>query len=279
MSERSAPAALGTVARSDQRLVVKGQALAVRRLTPQRCRAEPVIVFLHDALGSIGQWKDFPDRLCALAQLRGLVFDRQGHGGSPPLTAPRTVDYLREQGEEWLPELLAAAGIECPILFGHSDGGSIALHYAAVAAPVALVAEAAHVFIEEITLQGIRDFGGRWASTDVAQRLARHHGDKTEAIYRAWHDTWLSGPFRDFDMTAVLGRITCPSLIIQGSDDPYGSPAQVEAIVRGIGAPARPWILPGRGHAPHLEAKAEVAQRVADLLAEAVRPTASDTKG
>src|SRR6185369_11880658 len=121
-SPNSPPAA--SVSRSDGWLTVDGQALAVRWLTPSEPRQAPVIVFLHDALGSIGQWKDFPDRLCALARLRGLVFDRQGHGASPPLGGPRTVDFLRQQGEQQLPALLAAAGLERPVLFGHSDGGS-----------------------------------------------------------------------------------------------------------------------------------------------------------
>lgn len=259
--------------RSDTQLVVRGQPLAARWLTPERCAHAGVIVFLHDALGSIEQWKDFPDRLCAATEMRGLVFDRVGHGRSPALPGPRTVDYLREQGEDWLPEVLAAAAIDEPVLFGHSDGGSIALFYAAAAAhaPAALIAEAAHVFVEPITLQGLRAFGERWATTDVRQRLERHHGDKTLALYSAWHDTWLSTSFATFDMTGRLPHITCPSLILQGSDDPYGTLAQVDAIVRGIGVPARAWLLPDTGHVPHLEHKDAVALHVAAFLAETLR--------
>ncbi|HEX2660745.1 MAG TPA: alpha/beta hydrolase [Polyangia bacterium] len=259
--------------RSDTRLVVRGQGLAARWLTPERSTRDEVIVFLHDALGSIEQWKDFPDRLCAVTGMRGLVFDRLGHGRSPPLSGPRTLDYLREQGEDWLPALLAAAAIEKPVLFGHSDGGSIALFYAAAHAPAALIAEAAHVFVEPLTLQGLRAFGERWATTDIRQRLERHHGDKTLALYSAWHDTWLSPPFAAFDMTARLPHITCPSLIIQGSDDPYGTVAQVEAIVGGVGARARAWLLPDTGHVPHLEQKELVARTVADFLADSLGGT------
>jgi pimeloyl-ACP methyl ester carboxylesterase len=272
----SAPLAALNVVRSDDRLAVKRHALAGRWLMPPRCRAPEVIVFLHEALGSIAQWKDFPDRLCAAAQLRGLVFDRLGHGQSPPATEPRTVDYLRAEGEEWLPALLAAAAIDRPVLFGHSDGGSIALYYAAAAAataaaPAALITEAAHVFVEEITLRGIRTFGESWEATALPQRLARYHGDKTEAVYRAWHDTWLTPPFHAFQMTDRLAHIRCPSLIMQGQDDEYGTPAQVEAIVRGIGAAARPWLLPGCGHAPHLEQGPQVTREVARFLSAAVR--------
>lgn len=252
--------------RSDGHIVVKGQALACRWITPADCDERPAIVFLHDALGSIGQWKDFPEELCRAARMRGFVFDRIGYGQSPPLLEPRTVDYLREQGEQWLPEVLLAAGIESPILFGHSDGGSIALYYAALAAPRALVAEAAHVFIEDVTRQGIRDFAGRWRTTDVPQRLAKYHGDKAETVFRTWHDTWLTEEFGAFDMLALLPRITCPSLVIQGEQDQYGSVAQVEAIVRGIGSAARAWLLSGVGHAPHLEEKERVAREVAAFL-------------
>jgi pimeloyl-ACP methyl ester carboxylesterase len=247
-----------------------GQALACRWITPAGCDERPVIVFLHDALGSIGQWKDFPDELCAVARTRGFVFDRIGYGHSPPLTGPRTVDYLREQGEQWLPEVLRAAGIDRPILFGHSDGGSIALYYAALEAPRALVSEAAHVFVEDVTRDGIRAFAERWRTTDVAMRLARYHGDKAEAVFRTWHDTWLTEAFGAFDMIARLPRITCPSLVIQGEHDPYGSAAQVEAILRGIGPAARAWILPGLGHAPHLEEKERVAREVAAFLHDGV---------
>src|SRR5581483_5645086 len=125
MSTTDSPAspAAATISRADGWLTVDGQALAVRWLTPSDHRQAPVIVFLHDALGSIGQWRDFPDRLCALARLRGLVFDRPGHGASPPFGGPHAVDYLRRQGEQQLPALLAAAEIDRPVLFGHSDGG------------------------------------------------------------------------------------------------------------------------------------------------------------
>lgn len=266
------------VAMEDRRLDVLGRRLAARLLTPPGAAEGPVIVFLHEALGSIGQWKDVPQRLCAATGLRGLVYDRLGYGGSDPLEAARTPDYLRAEGEDWLPAVLAAAGVTAPpVLFGHSDGGSIALYFAAAHPTAALVTEAAHVYVEEITLQGIRDFGADlWEATDIRDKLARYHGAKTEAVYRAWHDTWLRPEFALFDMTDRLPAIACPALIIQGEDDQYGSPAQVTDIVAGITAggrgAARSWFLPGCGHVPHLERKDEVVAATAAFLAEVISP-------
>jgi pimeloyl-ACP methyl ester carboxylesterase len=267
-SDRSASAAANIVSTTSRSYSLEGHAVAASWLTPARVRGEPVIVFLHEALGSIRQWKDFPAGLCAATELRGLVFDRLGHGLSSPLPGRRSPDYLREEGEDRLPEILRAAGIDRPVLFGNSDGGSIALYFAAAHAATAVICEAAHVVLEEFTLEGIRRFADSWATTDVAQRLARSHGDKTEALFHNWHDTWLSPAFARFDMTDRLSRITCPSLVIQGGLDQYGSAAQVKAIVDGIGAPARAWILPEAGHAPHLEQQELVIDRVRAFLSE-----------
>jgi len=256
--------------REDLTLTVFGRRLAARRLTPVKGADGPTIVFLHEALGSIGQWKDVPERMCAATGLPVLVYDRLGYGGSDPLDGPRTPDYLRAEGEDWLPAVLDAAGIDTPpVLFGHSDGGSIALYFAAAHPTAALVTEAAHIFIEDITLQGIRDFGLHlWDK--VHHKLERYHGAKTEAVYRAWHDTWLQPEFAAFNMEDRLPHITCPGLIVQGTDDEYGSPAQVHGIVRGIargsGPGAEAWFLPGCGHVPHLERKQEVVARTAAAI-------------
>lgn len=263
-----------SVVSEDLTLSVFGRRIAARRLTPPDAKAGPMIVFLHEALGSIGQWKDFPQRLCARTGLPGLAYDRLGFGGSDPLEAERTLDYLRAEGEDWLPAVLEAAGVTAPpVLFGHSDGATIALYGAAALPTAALVTEAAHIVIEEITLQGIRDFGATlWPRADIRDRLARYHGDKTETVYRAWHDTWLRPEFAAFDMTGRLPFIACPSLILQGEHDEYGSARQVTETVAGIlsggrGA-ARGCFLPDCGHVPHLEHKDRVADLTADFLRE-----------
>jgi pimeloyl-ACP methyl ester carboxylesterase len=245
-------------------LSVRGSTIAACWITPARVRGQAVIVFLHEALGSMTQWRDFPDGLCAALGLRGFLFDRVGHGQSGALPGPRTKDYLREQAEQWLPEILSLAAIDRPVLFGHSDGGSIALFHAAARPTAALITEAAHVFVEDVTLRGIRELGRTWVGTDLSQRLARHHGDKTEALFRAWHDTWLTPEFARLDMRAILPGIKSPALIMQGDGDQYGSEAQLRAIVAG----AQAWIVPGCGHAPHLEQKQKVIARIAGWLGE-----------
>ena len=260
-----AASALGVSVRSE-RLEVRGSTLAGAWFTPARSRSAHCIVFLHEGLGSIRQWKAFPAQLCAATQLRGFAFDRLGHGRSDPLGAPRSPDYLREQGLEWLPAALRAAGVSEPVLFGHSDGGSIALYYAAAQPVAALVVEAAHVFVEELALSGIRQLGRDWHTSGMAQRSARSHGPKTDALFTAWHDTWLSAPFRDFNMLDVLPAIGCPTLVLQGERDPYGTPAQVDAIAGGVRGMARRWLVPGAGHAPHLDAPDAVVPAVADFL-------------
>ena len=240
------------------RAVIKaaGRGLAVQWLRPEACAAEPTLVFLHEGLGSIALWRDFPTRLCARLGLPGLVYDRLGHGQSEPLDRPRDLRYLHDEAERFLPEVLAACGVDRPVLIGHSDGGTIALLFAArfPDLPVAVVTEAAHVFVEDITVDGIRAAGRAFADTDLPSRLARYHGEKTETLFRAWHDRWLSPDFRSWNIAAEIAAVTCPVLVLQGEADQYGTRAQVEAIARGVAGPAEAVLLPGIGHAPHHEA-------------------------
>lgn len=248
------------------RMVIKagGRSLAVQRLQPDGARQGPTLVFLHEGLGSIALWRDFPTRLCDRLALPGLVYDRWGHGQSEPLDRPRDLRYLHDEAEIFLPEVLAAAAIDCPVLIGHSDGGTIALLYAArfPERPPAIVTEAAHVFVEDITVAGIRAAGRAYAETDLATRLARYHGDRTDSLFRAWHDRWLSPEFRAWNIEAELAAVTCPVLVLQGEADQYGTRAQVEAIARAVAGPAETALLPGVGHTPHQEA----ADRVLELI-------------
>jgi pimeloyl-ACP methyl ester carboxylesterase len=253
---------------ADRVLEVRGASIAATWLVPASVRQPTPIVFLHEGLGSVRQWKEFPARLCAATGSRGFVFDRLGHGRSGPLAALRSADYLREEAEIWLPAVLAAAGVARPILFGHSDGGSIALYFAAAHPVTALVVEAAHVFVEEITLRGIRELGEQWHTTDMAERSARSHGPKTEDLFRNWYGTWLSTAFRSFNMLGVLRHVVSPCLVLQGQADPYGTVAQVEAIVSGVSGPVRSWMVPGCGHAPHLESMDSVIDATAEFLSD-----------
>ncbi len=240
--------------------------LAARRIGP--AGEGPTLVFLHEALGSIGQWKGFPEDICAAAALPGLVYERQGHGRSSPLSLPRDGDYLRHEARVVLPAVLAAAGIARPLLLGHSDGATIALMYAAAfpERPAACIALAPHVMVEDVTLAGIRAADGDPGAAEIRRRLARYHGAQTETLWRAWAETWLAPGFEGCEMRAELPRIACPSLVIQGAGDAYGSAAQVNLVAERAAGPVETLILPGCGHQPHLEQRDAVIAAAKEFL-------------
>ena len=217
-------------------------------------------------------WGDFPDKLAAATGCRLLVWSRAGYGASEPYELPRTPRYLHHEAEEALPALLAAFGIERPVLIGHSDGGSIALLFAA-AFPEALLGVAVlapHEFVEEVTLAGVRTAGETWATTTWPQRLARHHADASR-VFRDWHDIWLDPEFRDWNIKGCLPLIRCPVLALQGEDDPYGTSQQVAVIGERVPG-ARVQLLPDCGHTPHRDQEAAV---LAALVAFITHLTAS----
>ncbi len=257
----------------DTLIPVKGQQLYVRytEYNPGR----PVIVFLHDSLGCAEFWRDFPDHLAGLTDCNVLVYDRRGYGRSEPFgNTTRTTAYLEEEAEV-LEALLEACKIPEAILFGHSDGGSIAL-IAAARYPqriLGIVAEAAHIFVEEVTLEGIRAAVQRYATTDLPERLKKYHGEKAESVFRAWTDTWLRPDYRSWTIVPLLPAITCPVLVIQGEADPFGTMAQVDGIVDNSGGPVATFLIPGIGHTPHREALVETMAKSAELIN---RLTASD---
>ncbi|MDS4040629.1 MAG: alpha/beta hydrolase [Candidatus Competibacter sp.] len=234
-----------------------GHRLHAERLLPPRAAPGPTLIFLHEGLGSINQWRHFPAELCTRTGLPGLAYDRWGFGRSEPLTGPRPDDYLEREAHDSLPEVLDACGIaDPPILFGHSDGGSIALLFAA-AHPErtrAVICEAAHVLIEDVCLAGIRLACAAYEQGPLRDGLRRYHGANTETMFRGWGDTWLRASRRDWNMEAALPGVTCPALIIQGADDEYGTRAQVDAIAAGMSRPAEILWLPGCGHVPHQQA-------------------------
>lgn len=250
-------------------IVVDGVRLHAAWLARPRHESGPALVLLHDSLGSVRLWRDFPERLAEATGLGVLAYDRRGHGASDPFgPAARTPAYLHEQAAV-LDRVLTAAGVERAVLFGHSDGASIALLAAALhpARVRAVVAEAAHVFVEERTLAGIREARRAIEGGGLLARLARHHGDKAGALAAAWIDTWLSPAFRGWNVEAELRRIRCPVLAFQGSEDEYGTGAQVEAIARGVAGPCRAEFLPGLGHTPHREDPGAIVRLVAGWLA------------
>ncbi len=224
------------------------------------------MVFLHEALGCNDMWKHWPRQLAGATRLPVLTYDRFGHGRSDPLPGVRGCDYLDIEAYEVLPRVLDAMAISEPILFGHSDGGSIALLYASRFPTRAVITEAAHVFVEEVTRAGIGAALEAWRTTDLPDRLARYHGDKTEALFFAWADTWLSEPFASWNIEHCLPRITCPVLAVQGADDEYGTRRQVDAIVGGVSGRARALMLPDCRHIPHQQAAAQLLPLVAAFV-------------
>lgn len=248
-----------------------GASLRCRRIFPQGLghkEGSPCLVFLHEALGCVEMWKSYPERLCQRTGLPGFLYDRQGHGGSDPLEGPRQTDYLNREAYEVLPEVLLTLGIERPVLVGHSDGGTIALLLSAAYPdwPCCAVTEAAHVFVEEITREGIREAVSKYLSTDLERRLAKYHGDKSGELFRAWSGVWLSDAFSSWNMLRELPFIRCPLLVIQGVEDQYGSREQVGRIVRDSGGRATPLFLSECGHIPHLEDQERVLEASAGFI-------------
>lgn len=232
--------------------------------------ASHVIVFLHDSFGCIKLWRDFPEKLCQSSGCGGIVYDRQGYGESSPFTQSRRIDYLEKEADVLI-DLLEQVGGSNFVLFGHSDGGSIALIAASklggdnAHSPVkAVITEGAHVFVEERTLEGIRVACRQ--KDALLRRLSRYHGNKTESVFTAWADTWLSSEFRGFNIEQMLPRITCPVLVIQGADDEYGTEKQVDAIVSQVSGPAQKRMITGVGHTPHKDAAEETIGTIASFV-------------
>jgi pimeloyl-ACP methyl ester carboxylesterase len=218
----------------------------------ERAPGKPVLVFLHEGLGSIRQWRDFPAKLAAATGCPALVYDRYGYGQSDVLQAPRrTVRFMHDEGLIALPTFLGELRIENPILVGHSDGASIALIHAGAGHAVrGVVAMAPHVFIEPICLESIKNAVESFESTDLASRLGRHHRDARKTFY-GWADVWLDPEFKAWDIRGdYLPSIRCPVLAIQGRDDEYGTMAQLDEISRRVKGPCELLKLEDCGHAP-----------------------------
>jgi len=216
----------------------------------------PTLVFLHEGLGCVEMWRDFPARLADATGCGALAYSRLGYGRSDPCPLPRPVRYMHDEALAVLGELLEVAGVRECVLVGHSDGGSVALIYAGgtVAAPLrGVICEAAHVFCEDLTLRSIRQAGELFERGDLRPKLAKYHGANTDCAFRGWHDAWLDPDFRQWDLREYLPGVRVPLLAIQGADDPYGTVAQVEAIRKGVPGGAEVLMLPGCRHAPHRE--------------------------
>lgn len=250
----------------------------IAREQPDR-RDRPLVVFLHEGLGSLSMWKDFPRALCDAANVRGLVFSRPGYGRSTPRVADERwdVDYLHRQAHELLPAFFAKLGLDTaatpPWLLGHSDGGSIALLYASrfPRSVAGLILLAPHLFVEPISVSSIEAVRDAYRETDLRERLAKYHDD-VDATFWGWNHIWLDPAFRAWNIEGELERIECPVLAVQGHDDEHGTLAQVHEIRRRL-----PWTrlveLEECRHSPHRDQPERLLSAVAQFI-EAASPAA-----
>lgn len=208
-------------------------------LHPAHQLSRPTLVFLHEGLGSVAMWRDFPARVAQATGCRTMVYSRYGYGQSDVLEAPFDSDYMHREAREVLPELLSALDIQRPVLVGHSDGGSIALIHAGSGYPLAgVVLMAPHCFVEDISISSIAAAKAAALGTDLLAKLGRYHRDPAKTFW-GWNDIWLHPDFRAWNIESCLPSIRCPILAIQGEDDEYGSLAQIEAIAsQAVSAPA-----------------------------------------
>jgi pimeloyl-ACP methyl ester carboxylesterase len=218
---------------------------------PASVPGRPVLLLLHEGLGCVAMWRDFPEKLAGATGCRVIVWSRAGYGGSEAYSDARIERYLHKEALEALPAFITALGIQRPLLIGHSDGGSIALIFAGAYPEMLLGAAvlAPHEFVEEKTLAGIRLACEAWLSTDLPEKLARYHFEQAQRVFMEWNDCWLSPPFRDWNIVEYLPKICCPVLAIQGCDDEYATMRQIEVIAELV--PGTQLLkLPGCGHMP-----------------------------
>ena len=251
-----------------EEIVVDGKRLETLRYESLGGAAKSTIVMLHEGLGSISLWRDFPEKLAATTGHGLLVYSRYGHGKSQRLGEKRAPDFMHHEARVVLPEIFEHFGIECPILLGHSDGGSIALLYAGYwpGGTRALILEAPHVFVEELSLRSIRAIRKVYETTDLREKLGKHHNHVDETFW-GWNDIWLDRRFLNWNIEEEITKISCPVLVIQGEKDEYGTLAQVEAITKRL-PQARALILPGCRHSPHRDEPQQTLEAISKFVRE-----------
>lgn len=234
-------------------LLVSGQRLAYERFGAAD-PARPTLVLLHEGLGSVSAWRDFPARLAEATGCPVFAYDRLGYGRSARAPLPRPARFMHDEAYAVLPAVLDAAGLDDVVLVGHSDGASIALLYAAEGDPRVRGAAvlAPHVLVEPVCVEAIAALRERYARDErLRAGLARHHGERTDEVVRGWTDVWLSDEFRAWNIEAVLPRVRVPLLLLQGEDDEYGTLAHIDAIRRAAPTVRATVLLPSCGHSPH----------------------------
>jgi pimeloyl-ACP methyl ester carboxylesterase len=248
-------------------LSVQGHKLEVQRIAGAQ-EHSPTIVFLHEGLGSISMWRDFPAQIAAKTGCGAVVYSRYGHGNSDVLQEARDVRFMHDEALLVLPELLEKLSIREPVLLGHSDGGSIAIVHAGAGNPVrGLVLMAPHVFGEEWGLKSIAEARVAFETRDLPQKLGRHHADAAKTFW-GWNDVWLLPEFRNWNIEEFLLGIKCPVLAIQGFDDQYGTMAQLDAIAAKAGGPVETLRLRDCKHSPHRDQPEAVMDAIIHFLSK-----------
>lgn len=245
---------------------ISGQKLYVEHDNSLKNR--PTLVFLHDSLGCIQLWRDFPQKLAIATQCNLLMYDRLGYGKSSPMSTSKRSNNYMELEADILNELLIDLNINNPILFGHSDGGTIALLTASKYPTKikATIAEAAHIFVEDVTLAGIYQAMDAYKNTNLAERLTKYHGEKVDMLFKAWTETWTSSEYKDWNIEHLLPTITSPLLFIQGEQDEYGTLEQVEKTIALVNGKAEKLIIPSIGHTPHKETPDLILEKVSTYI-------------
>jgi pimeloyl-ACP methyl ester carboxylesterase len=229
----------------------------------------PLLVFLHEGLGCVKQWKDFPAQLCEKVNCPAFLYDREGHGKSEMLKTMRGKDFMHLQAQIILPEIFKELNItdHKKILIGHSDGGSIAIiHAGSFPEKIkGVITEAAHVFIEDITVKGLKDAVKSYETGLLRDLLRKHHGDNTDTMFHGWADTWLREEFKEWNIEGCLKKIKAPFLAIQGQQDQYGTVAQLESIGK-YAEKTQIEHIPDCGHIPHFQTREAVMEMMAKFI-------------
>lgn len=246
-------------------MTVQCRQLEVRRLAGADAR-KPVIVFLHEGLGSASMWRDFPRSVVRRTGCPAVIYSRYGYGNSDLLDGERQVDYMHREALESLPELLEKLAVRNPILLGHSDGASIALIYAgALNDTRALILLAPHVFVEDLTIDSIDAAKMAFKTTNLAEKLAPYHRDPASTFW-GWNRIWLDSTFRSWNIEQFLPHIKCPVLAMQGLDDQYGTLAQLDSIERQVPARVERVHLENCRHSPHRDHPTRVIEAIGSFI-------------
>ncbi|MCY4453399.1 MAG: alpha/beta hydrolase [Immundisolibacterales bacterium] len=251
-------------------LAVEGGRLECARWGTTGSLEGPPLVLLHEGLGCVSMWRDWPAAVAEATGREVLAYSRFGYGGSSPAELPRPLDFMHREARRILPQVIERTGLVRPVLVGHSDGGTIALLCAAAGeVPLAgVVTLAAHAFNEPRCIAGIETARDSFLDGTLRERLARHHGERTDDAFRGWCDAWLDPRFERWSIEDELAGVDVPVLAVQGRDDAYGTLRQVEVIAKRIAGPCRTLVLDDCGHSPHRDRERETTEAIVRFVAE-----------